>query len=441
MVTAMAMAMVTETARTSDLQLSKKRTKRRTTLVRALLVASFTFMAMYLALASAATQVFLRPNPTLANKVWPSSGYAASRLADVIIDKSRAANPNAGENFLDSLDGNQTNLVERLSTQSFLADPINASAIRNLALVKEKNGHTDQAARLFNLGGQFSRRDIVIGDLQLRQAMAAGDLRKSLTLLDRMLRVHVDVRARFLPVLAKAMEHPDLEDTMVNILKPEPNWETEFWQVAIAQKNVSSNIGGLREAIVKHRGIELLPHIISSRDRQLLDALIRSQQFDSAQSLNNVLLSNNKAQSDAGGSYGQPTDMQFHNSPFDLQLKCGEEACANLNDAGTKVILDVDGSSIGTFASRLVNIPNPPAKLSVRAASVPGVSFFTRLKCVAGTSKLSPVEVSLRQSDNSGSVSLPTACRWYRAEFWVKNDTGETVTLDIAGLSIGTPVS
>jgi hypothetical protein len=232
--------------------------KRRATapIVRArfLLVLVCVLAGCFISIGGAVAEVFRTNDPFRASSSWPKNGYAFTAVADFKLDGAVAAQAELAKSGTAAIEVAQWQGVEDAALRAFRLDPLNASALRSLAIAAEAKGNGTRATAIMAHALKFSRRDTTANNWQLRQSLAAGDLPKSMRLLDRILREDASLRQQYIPVLIAGVSQPEGFAAIYPLLLKQPAWEAGLWSMAANQLNIPPELAKLRQQLLQKRG-------------------------------------------------------------------------------------------------------------------------------------------------------------------------------------------
>ena len=446
---AMAMAMATASTRKNKISrlkalLLRFRTRSKNSVFRTLAAAALIVGGAAVAFASAAGQVIGSTHPELANKIWPYNGQAAARLADLdAIEVSMAAGLAKLANPANSSPASSSKVqieneqkwqkLEMNARKSFSLDPLNASALRNLALLAHARGQQSLADNFVKKAVILSRRDTAASTLQLQDAIKSQNLQNILPLLDRILRTSEEARSQYLPVLIAALRQDEGLEFVHNLISKRPNWESQFWSAATHQKNAPEQIGELRVRVLKTRATGKSGSYFNALDSDILDNLILNRHFDAAKSLEDFLeiQSRNMAQSKEAARRSE--ELERPGSRFIWQWKNGRGI--HVFSGVTRGIYDVelDGGVEGAFASRLIKLPRSQISLKILGDPIVGIKLRARLEC-AETNLPSNLFAIVPNEWNDIQLDATASCKWFNLELIGTNEKLENNVLVIRRL-------
>ena len=218
---------------------------------RFLLVLVCVLAGCLISIGGAVAEIFRSSDPFRASSTWPKNGYAFTAVADFKLDGAVTAQAELAKSGTTQIEIAQWQGVEDAAKRAFRFDPLNASALRSLAIVAEATGNGTRATAIMAHALKFSRRDTTANNWQLRHSLAAGDLPKSMRLLDRILREDASLRQQYIPVLIAGASQPAGYDAIYPLLLKQPAWEAEFWSMSANQTEYLTRDGDTSPAVAK----------------------------------------------------------------------------------------------------------------------------------------------------------------------------------------------
>ena len=296
--------------------------------MRLLSAALIVILGCSLSVGAAISEIFQNSNPQVAAASWPKNGFALNAVVDGKLSEYIANTDKKAVSAQQWLSiGNQ-------ALAAFRDEPLNASALRSLALAAEANGDTIRANTLMANAVKFSRHDTAANNWQFIQALKSQDLTRSLQLVDRILRENNALRSQYLPVLIAGVAQPEGYAAIYPMLAKQPQWEAEFWTKAASQLNLPAELGAMRQRLLEHRGQKtpIVPFLVA--DIRLIQNLVRSGEFDAAQSLHSYLANQKQQSAGSNARAIAATDFTAYDSALDWQLTSRGDVQAYLNDTG-----------------------------------------------------------------------------------------------------------
>jgi len=153
-------------------------------------------------------------NPVFANKLAPGNGRITATLAMTKIAADRSA-------------GTRSDVI-RLAKQALLQDPTAVRAITVLGLQAQLHDDTARARLLFDYANTLSRRDLQVQLWTIEDAIARGDIPRTLHEYDVALRTSKAAPDVLFPVLSGAISEDEVRRNLVMLLAKRPQWGGEF---------------------------------------------------------------------------------------------------------------------------------------------------------------------------------------------------------------------
>jgi hypothetical protein len=417
--------------------LVKRRAAEPISRARFLLVLVCVLVSCFIAVGVSVAEVFRSTDPFRASATWPKNGYTFTAVADFRLDEVITAQAELTKSGGAQIEIAKWQGIEDAALKAFRLDPLNASALRSLAIVAEAKGNAAQATTLMAHALKFSRRDTTANNWQLRQSLEAENLSKSMRLLDRILREDASLRPQYLPVLIAGASQPEGFAAIYPLLMKQPAWEADFWSMSANLANVPPELAKLRQQLLQKRGqtTPMMPFLVT--DVHLIRNLIRNDQFDAAKALQNFLAGNPEraAKPDTGIAVDDaPTGFETYDSAFDWQLTSQGDVQSYLDDSGSGIILEASSNSIGVFARHLVKSDGGRFRMKITAQPVRGVELFARLKCAETAVKAQTFDLQMVADVWASDQVIASSCRWFTLELLAQNKSADAAMLNITSV-------
>lgn len=376
------------------------------------------------------SEVYQVSDPAAAAKAWPKNGFAFNAAVDAKLSK-RVTKPSTGALPIDAA---YWQSIGDMATQAYRREPLNAAALRSLALAAEANGDQVRAQKLMANAVIFSRRDTAANNWQFVKALSAKELGLSLTIVDRILNENDDLRPQYIPVLIASVAQQQGSAAIYPMLKRQPQWEAEFWGMAAHQPNLPAEMGALRQRLLEQRrqSVPMAPFLIE--DAGLIRNLIRNDQFDAAKSLHSYLANQTPQLSDRRRRDGGTSDFTAYGSALDWQLTEQGDVQAYLNDSGAGLSVELASNTIGLFARHLVRSVDGRFRLKISAQAGRGIEMFARLKCAEKGKESITLELNFQPDSWTANQTITPDCRWFTLELLAKNKTLDSALLDVENI-------
>jgi hypothetical protein len=388
---------------------------------------------------AAMSEIFQIESPEAAAAAWPRNGFALNAIADeklneTILTQQKPAQPASSGTAMSPEMQNRWNRITGTALHAYRLEPLNASALRSIAMAADARGDTGRAQKLMAHAVLFSRRDTAANNWQFTQALAAQDLPRSLRLVDRILRENDTLRLQYLPVLIAGVAEPEGFSALYPLLQKQPPWENEFWSRAASQPNIPAEMAVMRQKLFVSRGQKtpVTPFLVA--DVHMIRNLIRHGQFDAAKSLHDYLSGQGGDQKNAAVRGEVTTDFTSYDSAFDWQLTSQGDVQADVNDTGSGLSVETAANNIGVFARHLVKTDNGQFRIKITAQAVRGLEMFARLKCAEPGKKLPTIELNFASDAWSANQAIASDCGWFTLEILAQNKTADSAVLDIQSI-------
>lgn len=322
----------------------------------------------------------------------PLNGFAAETAAANGVKSQITKN---GGEFPSSLSSQTSSLAVR----AFKAEPISPEAVAVLALTKPDS----KKSVLMSSAFAMSRRQDWVTGWMIVDSGKRSDLYEMLSYYDTMLRASGSARLAIVPVLANALADDDFVDPFAELLSKDPPWANLLWRKIVATPQALNNGALLRKRLHKSNISEDV-----YRDKDLINALVKMEEFESASKLYDLL-------SDGPDQPPLVKDSEFSSQPgyppFDWQLYSTGEYGASLT-TGNLHLSAISGSG-GLFARQLIRLPRALLQIQIRVAEEPPPSadLYVELACAEDrTQKQNDVRIRVNEksieqlidSNNSG---------------------------------------
>ncbi len=360
--------------------------------------------------------------PQLAISLVPKNGFAAEVLATRLLRDFLSEN--RGQ-FPEKVDPFWTDLAE----QAFKAEPTSSNAVAILALSHSGKVRSNLMHKAFEL----SRRQQLVTSWMIVDSGKRDSVSDVLIYYDTILRTSSSSEPVVIPIMANALANSSFIKPLALFLEKQPPWAASFWKQVVSTPESIGNAAELRKILFK-------PNQASNpyRDVDLIRALVRDYEFESAEELYAILSPQNRTESLVrNGNFLQSPKYP----PFDWQLFSNGEFGASIIMGSLN--MSAIPNSGGMFARQIVKLPSRMLELNITMAqNVPiNASIFLELSCADDVSvKPKPVKIPLREISISQKVSnVGSPCQnYWLAIFGRSSETGTGFDISIDSISLST---
>lgn len=336
-------------------------------------------------------------NPALAARIGFAKGLASGLLADRLVTAtpdSPAAVQAAG-----------------IQARAGLAGTVfNPAALRVLGLQATLARDSDRALRLFEAARTVSRRDTATQLLLIEAYAASGRAAEALDAHDAALRINPGFGQTLFPVLAGAVEDPELRPLISRKLRASP-WTGEFVDWATSE---SGRIP-LIEPILP--SLPAGPRALTDgRKQAIIKALVTERRFAPAFALYDRWASGKAL------AIGDQLRTSSNYAPIDWEVQDAAELAVSLSGppAGRRVVELQAGPEVKAAAVvRLIRLPAGAGVLTGRAEGADGLVLrgSWTLECAQNGARIADVPVRAQQpTPFTGGFVVPNGCsyQWLR---------------------------
>jgi len=334
--------------------------------------------------------------PELAITLSPINGFAIESVVSKSIKTSIGEN---GGKFPDNMDSR----IAEFARHAFIAEPITPSAIAVIALHQAP----PNKQRLMNKALALSRRQPLVTAWMIADSGARSDLTGLLHNYDTILRTSTSAASVIIPLIVDTLVNDKFVTPLASVLNKQPPWAYQFWEAVDSNPEAIGNAARLRKMLYKPNESD---HIF--RDAKLIRALVRNQQFETAESLYHLLV----GKKDAGflinnGSF--ETEPEYF--PIDWQLFSTGGYGAVVTDGMLKI--SAIPNSGGLLARQLIKLPAQVIRVEIKLSGpIPdNAQIIISLRCAQEIKNAAQItRIPLEQQienlkiDNSNSV-----CNFY----------------------------
>ncbi len=329
--------------------------------------------------------------PELALTSWPVNGFAQENSVARAIFASWQDNKDILPND-----------IKRAQT-AFIKEPTAAKAISVLAL----GSNTENRRELMTRALSVSRRELFTLAWLIEDGQNSNDIEILLSYYDISMRVYPQTKPTLLPRLASAVQLEAFLPYMSTLLKDGKPWAYSFWQEIIRTPHALQNATILRMELGSD-----IPNHAASHDADLIESLVRNNQYQTANKLYLFLLGKS-AQNILIRNPEFKENSKY--PPLDWQIFSNGEYGAVIVDGGLSI--SALGGSGGMVARQLVRLPAGLFKIDVAAGdySTDQGLLTLSLNCA---DKNSDQQVQLRLPIKQDNISVQvrnpsTSCEYF----------------------------
>ncbi|QPQ54416.1 hypothetical protein IC614_08655 [Allosphingosinicella flava] len=270
--------------------------------------------------------------------------------------------------------------ADRLASQALRRDPTSVPAIVALAFSAEIQGNKELARRLFTYSNTLSRRDLRTRLWLIEDAVAQENIPAALEHYDVALRTSRSARALLFPILASAIDVPDVNVQLANTLAKNPPWRLDFVEYAAVNAPPNACLQLFRR--LTSAGVA----VPSTASQNLLSSLVKASLFEEAWSFYASLRKGVDRTRSRDRNFA--TEVQF--VPFDWEVADGASGIsASIQRKGKQGIFDFFAPpSVGGLLLRQLQLLTPgPYVIEGRSVGIdqpPQSRPYWALSCLNG---------------------------------------------------------
>jgi hypothetical protein len=167
-----------------------------------------------------------------------------------------------------------TDSAAKLAREAFVREPYAADALFVLAAHLRQLGEPRKMTAVIDGAYALDKRSRSIGVLQLEQAVAAGDLKRTFATVGRLSTIYPSLKQSFVQPLIGELGRDGVATIMLAELEKNPVWATDFWTSVPADPAIVEQMYRLRLATSAGT--------TANSDGHLLAALVASGLYDEA---------------------------------------------------------------------------------------------------------------------------------------------------------------
>lgn len=328
--------------------------------------------------------------------------------------------------------------LKTLSREALRNYPLNAKAVRLLAIAYGLERQPDMTEKLIKKAADLTRRDAVTQLLLVEEAESRGDEKTALIHYDNALRTSSVAPQILFPRLARAIANPETRAALKPYVRARNSWAASFVNFA---KDSSTNLSPLVDLVIETGGVPDAKQARTQR-AELITALFEQKNYSDLERLlahvpgasSNILTDASLETEDRRSTLGAAV----------WQLLDDAEAGANLSNEsdGSRPILSVyaNAATARPVAQKLLVLPPGQYRFAFKMDSIDRGADGTiswRLRCLepAVSKALWQIE-SVYQGGGSDMV-IGVGCRVQLLELLVAGGSGQTgMEATISGISL-----
>lgn len=410
------------------------------TMLRKVLIGVATAALAALSLNAAIGQVTAQEKPALAIALPLPNGFAQASAAQLLLAGAQPQTPTTQMNLQLDLDAATAEEVLALSRASYRSEPLNSTAIHNIAFVADWKGQSRQARRLMLDAIDLTRRDGPASFWLMLDYGKQGRMKPMLRQFDHALRTNRKAQDRLMPVIVQSMADEAMVAPMARLLRADPPWKSQFWNGVSRVPTSLVNAAKLRLVLANggYRNDR-------QNDQYLLDALVAQSHFEEAYTLARKLTEGTRESS--APLYNGSFDRLPGFAPYDWQTFFESALTADVLRDGGLLRIETYADGSGRFARQLVRLPDQVYRLQVRASEWdsqdPGAIYF-RITCAdAPTAERNEARLDLTSPDWTVIFRKARSdCAYHWFEIYARaqpQQRDNTILIDEINLSVATP--
>lgn len=376
---------------------------------------------------SAIVNITSDSNPVFALRLMPDNPIALAAKIDANLSASNIDQRALLSNFNDAV-------------MSMRGQAINARGIRQLALIADANGKTDDARALMRLSTKLSRRDFVAQLWLIEDGVQADDIVSTMAHYDIALRTSPESAGILHPILNSALTDETIQRVFAPYLRTNPPWLESFLSFAI---NSGSSPIAVAETIMKGGR---LPDTASYQvlSTQLLQQLAAKGTFVEMFRYYRQLKGANQSVITSTGFNASETAQEYVPITWQTLTSPGIDAIFEASDSlGTRQLRVIAGSGERAPALRkLLGLSPGIYRFSQNITPVRltnGASAYWQLLCLKDTSLL-----TIWRSDiDIAEILIPAACKGQYLEYVIaggSNQEGAEIVIKSVSFSKIKPI-
>ncbi len=219
-----------------------------------------------------------------------------------------------------------------LARRAFAREPMAGNALFVLAVdERARNAAGAGGQSLLDAATAINKRNRYLGALQMEQFARAGEYEQTFAIVDRLARVHPQVRGEFVQPLIQALREESAVPVMADALAANPRWAKDFWLAVPADPVLVGRMFALRQRV--DAGTDAIS------DARLMNGLVLAERFEDVLAFRDSLPGGRPRGTGFVAVGGEP--------PFGWNLEAsGERAMTQQGDDGYDLFVQQDTSGV-----------------------------------------------------------------------------------------------
>jgi hypothetical protein len=292
--------------------------------------------------------------------------------------------------------------------------PLNASALRLLALSEDSQMRHERAAYLAGLSEQVSRRDLLTQLILIEYAVKRNDVDGALAHYDKALRASPDSRQILFPVLTEAMADPAIRGGIAKYVERGASWVGGFLFTALDMKDGAESVANLllqptipsRNALIADLAPNLLSRLVDQQKFELAKSILFKMPDTPNGLLNDLSFSEGTTNPAFGPFSWTITDNPDVNLTFE---RVGED------QRQLYVAMPPGAVQNPVLLRRVFQLPPGEYRFDEhRKTIVPGGSLVWQIDCIGGHATRNSIWRFASQDDagGTGPLRISRECIW-----------------------------
>lgn len=361
---------------------------------------SVTLTALMLAVAvgmSAFVGVARTRAPDLVPMMWHDPIAPMVQWGQILqVEPSRVVDPPTREVALAALD----------------VQPLNAPALRLLAMWEEGQNHPERANHFAYLSEKVTRRDLLTQLFLLERAVAKGNIPAVLTHYDKALRVSPDSKQLLFPVLMSAMDDPSIRDSLAVYAEDPAPWiggflfttlDTKGGAVSTAKLLLNPRVRASNPLLTKLSD-NLLTHLANQQAFALAEQIIKKRSKNHYQTMSDLSFSAETTSQTYGAFSWQVTDNTDADIAFQRKTGGGQNLYISIAPYA---------SPDRSLVERILHLtPGQYRFVERQTAGASNSVPYWQIECATSPGQWTSLWRS--SVEQSPAVRIPPTCAWQR---------------------------